>query len=264
MSAIPAVGTIIAVQISARGQAWSPLALTLAVTNACLAAGSMVINDWFDAESDRINKPDRPIPSGQISRAHALWFAIALFAASFVGSLLVSPLIGLYAGLVIVLSTAYSMILKRYLFVNNALVAAITCYPLFSAGLLTQNLDWLVIPIAATFIFIFGREILKDAEDIEGDRQYGVVSVANKWGMSAAVYSGVILLNLALVVAAGQYLRRINDAWFLIVLGPALLADLVVAYRLVRDMSKRNLLRSLDASAVALLWGSLAFVVGLR
>ena len=43
-----------------------------------LSAGN-VINDYFDYEIDKINKKNRPIPSGRIKRNSALYYSIALF-----------------------------------------------------------------------------------------------------------------------------------------------------------------------------------------
>ncbi|HLE27530.1 MAG TPA: geranylgeranylglycerol-phosphate geranylgeranyltransferase [Anaerolineales bacterium] len=264
MSAMPALATVIAVQIGSPGQALSWPALTLGAASACLSAGSMVINDWFDAEIDKINKPTRPIPSGQVSKTHALVFALALFAAGLASSLVVRYDLAVSAGIVILLSAAYSWFLKRFLLVGNVLVAAVSSYPLFAGGLLTHGLSKLVIPIAVTFIFIFGREILKDVEDTQGDARFGVMSIANRWGVGPAVYVGLALMSLALLVAIGQYLLKINDEWFLICLGLALVLDGWLAYRLLRDRSERNVAKSLDLSAIILLIGSFAFVTGLR
>jgi len=65
-----------------------------------LYLGGMVLNDVFDAKLDAIERPERPIPSGQISRQAAAIFGALLMlggvlAAAFVGmpSLLVSGLI---------------------------------------------------------------------------------------------------------------------------------------------------------------------------
>lgn len=264
MSALTGLGTIIAVRINSPEQALSFSALALAAASAFLSAGSMVINDWFDADIDRINKPDRPIPSGQISKTQALLFAMALFAAGVISSLLVNYKIALCAGLVVILSAAYSGFLKRYLLLGNLLVAAISCYPLFSGGLLTAGFSRLFIPITATFLFISGREMLKDAEDAQGDSRFGMVSLANTWGQSAAIYWGVALMSVALVVGIGQYLLHINNEWFLICIAPAFLLEFWLAYRLIRYRSERSLALGLDLSAIVMLWSSIVFVIGLR
>jgi 4-hydroxybenzoate polyprenyltransferase len=65
--------------------------LLLLLATACLYAGGIVFNDYFDRDIDAEERPERPIPSGKISGASAVTFGfvlfiIALMAASLVGS----------------------------------------------------------------------------------------------------------------------------------------------------------------------------------
>lgn len=57
------------------------------LASSLVTASSFAINDYFDVEIDRINKPEKPIPSGTISRKSTLYFGIALFLAGFLASL---------------------------------------------------------------------------------------------------------------------------------------------------------------------------------
>lgn len=50
----------------------------LALSSVCLYAGGVVLNDAADAELDRIERPERPIPRGLVSQAEAYLFAAAL------------------------------------------------------------------------------------------------------------------------------------------------------------------------------------------
>lgn len=56
---------------------WLPFALLL-LSSGCLYCGGMVWNDFFDFEQDRRERPDRPIPSGRVSRRAAAILGIAL------------------------------------------------------------------------------------------------------------------------------------------------------------------------------------------
>ena len=58
-----------------------PETLLLFFVVALITAAGNVINDFFDAEIDAINRPDRPIPSGAVSRSAARGFAVTLFLA---------------------------------------------------------------------------------------------------------------------------------------------------------------------------------------
>jgi 4-hydroxybenzoate polyprenyltransferase len=58
---------------------WLEFLPLLAASSAIYLAG-MVLNDWFDIEVDRVERPERPLPSGRIARGHALVVGIALLA----------------------------------------------------------------------------------------------------------------------------------------------------------------------------------------
>lgn len=59
---------------------WLPFLLLLPASG-CLYCGGMVWNDFFDVEQDRVERPDRPIPSGRVSRREAGLFGAGLLAA---------------------------------------------------------------------------------------------------------------------------------------------------------------------------------------
>jgi 4-hydroxybenzoate polyprenyltransferase len=59
---------------------WNNLILT-GGASVCLYAGGVVLNDVFDAKLDRIERPERPIPSGVIQKHTAAFFGAALLVA---------------------------------------------------------------------------------------------------------------------------------------------------------------------------------------
>jgi len=66
-----------------------PQVLALGIATACLYAGGVVLNDVFDAKLDAVERPERPIPSGLISKKEAATFGtvlllIGIIAAGFV------------------------------------------------------------------------------------------------------------------------------------------------------------------------------------
>src|SRR5438552_3330559 len=58
---------------------WPRLLSVLLVSSAIYLAG-MVLNDWFDLEVDRVERPSRPLPSGRIPAQHALVLGVVLLA----------------------------------------------------------------------------------------------------------------------------------------------------------------------------------------
>jgi 4-hydroxybenzoate polyprenyltransferase len=61
----------VAMGLAAAGAAWEPRFALLLSASALAYAGGMALNDACDAELDAVERPNRPIPSGRISRATA-------------------------------------------------------------------------------------------------------------------------------------------------------------------------------------------------
>lgn len=171
--------------------------LLLAATAVATAAGN-VINDWFDRDIDAINKPGRPLPSGTVTGREALGLYLLLLAGLAVCAALLPPAQGGWIAAWAVLLHWYSHRLKRYYLVGNLLVSTVAASGFvlgaFAAG------DWSAgaLPALFTFVFVLGRELVKDAEDVEGDRICGARTVPVVSGAGPAlVASGVIFTVLA-------------------------------------------------------------------
>ncbi len=164
---------------------------------ACLYAGGVVLNDYFDRDLDRIERPERPIPSGQIpaSRAAALGAAllgtgVALAAAVNAASLAVAAGI---AALVLLYDTWG----KHYLVIapmNMGLCRALNLLLGVSAapGALAANLPLAGIPLA----YIAAVTAVSRGEVHGGDRRIAA---------GALVSLGLALTGLAIVVVASRH-----------------------------------------------------------
>ncbi len=73
-ASLTVLGDALVGSLSARGTGGDgPVRLgALAVSSVCLYSAGMALNDWADADLDAIERPERPIPSGRITRARAL------------------------------------------------------------------------------------------------------------------------------------------------------------------------------------------------
>ncbi len=95
------------------GITWDALALVL--TTACLYAGGIVFNDVFDLELDKKERPERPLPSGQVSKIQAIRFGLVLFAIAIVAAWSVSIVSILICLGIIVCATTYDKYFKHTL-----------------------------------------------------------------------------------------------------------------------------------------------------
>ena len=215
--------------------------LLLAMLSAALinAAGN-AFNDLCDIDIDRVNRPDRPLPSQRITPRAAALYASVCTVAGLLMALAISPLHALLATAISALLVLYSAHLKNSVLWGNALVGAISAAA-FPYGALTSGLwghAW--IPAAFALLFHLGREIVKDIEDMAGDSLRGTRTLPLRYGLrtatraAAGVYSALITFTLV-PFAIGLY-------------GPiylvcALTVDLVVIhvlYQLCRSDSAPN------------------------
>ncbi len=190
-------------------------ALALAMASAAfIGAGANAINDVFDLEIDRVNRPDRPLPSGMVSvrAARAFWGL-----ASGVGVVLsafLSPLHIVIAVGSVALLYGYSARLKRTALLGNLAVAAVLGLAILYGGLAVaptgEPAAWSVPLLGAAFAFgsTLAREVAKDIEDAVGDATGGARTLPLVAGPRVAVWVaagaiGATLASFPLALGAG-------------------------------------------------------------
>src|SRR5438128_11523480 len=105
-----AVGVGVGGVVGVGSAAWGALALPLVMAAAAAAAftaGGNALNDIFDRETDRINHPDRPLASGQLTLGTARAFAASAFGIAAVLAARINPLALLIVGLDVTLTASY-------------------------------------------------------------------------------------------------------------------------------------------------------------
>ncbi len=153
----------------------APSVLLLVAVVALITAGGNVINDIYDLSIDRINRPDRPLPSGEISVSGARIYTVFLFLAGIAASVFTNVYCLAFAVANCLILIAYAVLLKKTPFFGNVAVAYLTA-SVFLFGGAFAGIDGLVqnIPVAGiTFLATIARELLKDAEDVDGDAAGG-------------------------------------------------------------------------------------------
>jgi len=162
-----------------------------------ITAGGNAINDVYDLEIDRINRPRRPLPSGRTSpRTAAILGAILLLIG--VG---ISTSLGrwgfLIALLVALLLVAYSARLKRTVLWGNLAVSLAAGLAFIYGGVAAGYPVPSLIPAGFACLFHLGREILKDAQDVAGDRAEGARTLAAVAGVREALsWAGLFFILL--------------------------------------------------------------------
>ncbi len=168
-----------------------------------ITAGGNTLNDFFDAGIDRINRPDRPIPSGDVSPWQAWNIAFALFAAGILLSIFTNLLCMAIAVFNSLLLTVYAYRLKRSVFIGNAAVSYLSgSIFLFGGAYLGVEGALRVVPIAViTFFAMISRELLKSAEDIEGDAAAGAATVPIRFGIRRTLLFSIVAAVCAITAS---------------------------------------------------------------
>jgi len=196
-----------------------------------IAAAGYIINDYFDTRTDRINKPERMVVGVTVNRRTAmtlhtifnlLGIAIGLYLSIYIGVFSMSFIFFLAAGLLWFYSTNY----KRQFLVGNLTVAFLTAMVplivvLYEIPMLNKAYGQIMLQYNSSFNYIFIwvagfsifafittliREIIKDAEDFEGDAAYGMHTLPIVAGtritkaVLAVLISGTIFLLVFILV----------------------------------------------------------------
>ena len=131
----------------------------LVLGSMAIYAGGIALNDVFDVEIDRVERPQRPIPSGRVPYRVALWLAISLLALGWISASLTSdPRSMVVATLLIAAVVAYDMVLRLTKLGPQAmglcralnLVLGMTCGPAFS------TVPYIEFYVAAYWAFVTG------------------------------------------------------------------------------------------------------------
>ena len=170
------------------------------ISGALTAAAGNVINDIFDLEIDKINRPERPLPKGKISKNEATVFYIFLNTLALIGSYIINLNAFLTVLFTVILLFVYSYKLKKIPLVGNFIVSFMTGLAFVYGGIAVQNYSLAIIPALFAILINFVREIVKDIEDIEGDSKSGITTFPFKYGIKSAKIL-VLFLSILLILA---------------------------------------------------------------
>ena len=170
--------------------------MAAAVAAAAVAAAGNGLNDVLDLPADRVNRPDRPLPSGRLSAGAALVLSAGLGAAFVVGLAPGAIAFAVAAGLAL-----YNWWWKRLGLPGNLLVSVLAAatFPFGAVAAGGGGRWW--IPAAFALVYHLGREILKGAEDVEGDRVHGARTLASRRGERMAQRVAAALLAVTALAA---------------------------------------------------------------
>jgi geranylgeranylglycerol-phosphate geranylgeranyltransferase len=260
----------------------SPLYLALIAVLLITGAGN-AINDYVDVEADRVNKPKRPVPSGRVPRKGALALSLLLFAlgialAGIPPMNMVTFAIAVFNSFLLVL---YSFYLQGKLLAGNLSISYLAGSTFLFGGASLGDMTLPLILGLLAGLATFSREIVKDVEDMEGDKLAMVKKLAKRagekirekigiskrgiwshYGTRAALSIAALSLILAIIISPVPYVLGLLGISYLIlvIITDAVFASCILGMARAKKRKDFSVISTRIKTGMNL--GFLAFVIG--
>lgn len=244
----------------------------LVLATVCIAAAGYAINDYFDTRPDRVNRPRKVVIDTQVSRQFAInlhtilniiGVGLGIYLSFYIKIPGLSVLFILTAGMLWFYSTNY----KKQFLIGNLIVSLLVgtvpvLVVLYEIPLLNREYSEIMLSADANFNYIFYwvagfgffafitnfiREVIKDAEDFEGDRAYGMNTFPIVTGMLFTKMIIVSLISVLItlvtfvlmryIIFSGDSFDYITTIYFSILIYIPLL---VIIFKILIAKSKRD------------------------
>ena len=163
-----------------------------------LVGGGNALNDYNDRESDKENHPNRPIPSGQNNAETALNYAQLLLGGGLIILIFTldnkMPFVIALLGMLTLV--AYENGLKAAGITGNIAVGFMSGAVFLYAGMAVNNPGPTIWMFGLAFLATISREIVKDIQDLEGDRDRR--TLPSRIGISYSLNIAILILLIAI------------------------------------------------------------------
>ena len=233
------------------------------------AAGN-VINDYFDYNIDLINKPERPIPSGRISLKAGRNYGYLLFLLGTICGFLISFLTSNWIPFAIVLIAdvvlyLYACKLKSTPLIGNLTVGFMTGFGFVFGGFAINNPTIILTSIYLgffAFVMTTARELIKDIEDMEGDKSEGAKTLPILYGEKRTAILAVILIIIDCALCPLLYYNHIFGFYYLIVIAIAVILFLYSAILIIRNQDRQTAGKASKYLKIGMLVAFVSFIFG--
>jgi 4-hydroxybenzoate polyprenyltransferase len=247
---------------------WGYVIACLAVFFSAIA--NFAMNDYVDIETDKKNqRSDRPLVQRQFRPRTALITASVSAFLALALSLFLNPVVMLLIFIGLPLSLVYNLGLKKYLFIKNAFIGLANVGVTLIGSLVSDNvLEPLTFYIAAIgFFFSLSYECMLDIADMEGDKQQGLDTLPNRFGVRNAVLFSLFFGFGAIIADPLPFFIEIDarlsgDYLFLLLILIPVVNRLFISRSLLKDQSVENIFRLKKRVFRNLLIGCLCYLVG--
>lgn len=236
-----------------------------AITAFTLTGAAMAVNDYYDFDIDKINEPNRPIPSGQVSLKTSLVTTAVLTLIGLSSAFFISLFCLLFATVAWIIMVTYTTIGKRAGFPGNLLVSACVAAPFLFGSIVATNTITINILLFASMAFLSntGREIAKGIVDIEGDSQHKIKTLAVVFGRKKAALAAVIFFISAVCLSTTPLILNIVSIWFIPFVLVTDVGLLWCSVSLLKNPERENSRKIKKTVLFLFIFGLLAFIFGM-
>lgn len=229
-----------------------------------ISGSALVLNDYFDLEVDKVNMPERPLPSGILSPSDALYLTGFAILAGLTASLLISITAFISCAIACVVGILYNWKFKEAGLVGNLMVSSCVAFTFLFGGMAVGD-PWNVIVwcfAAMAFLIDLGEEIAGDAMDMEGDKKRDSRSLAIRMGRNTALAISSTLFGLVIAISFLPVIFGWLGTSYLFMV--SIMNGLMIFFtvRLVRSRTSREGRSAMRGIYLGALVGMLAFLLG--
>jgi len=191
---------------------WRLFILVIASTFAI--ASGYIINNFYDAKKDIINRPKKSYLDRLVSQKTQLqvYFTLNFFSALL--GFIISWRAALFYSVYIFIIWFYSHKLKKMLFVGNITASLLAVLPFFGILMYFKNFYHVIFAHAIfLFLIILIREIVKDLENIEGDLSNNYQTIPVNYGENFA--KKIISFLLLMTILPVYFLINVYDVGYM-------------------------------------------------
>lgn len=229
-----------------------------------LSGTALVLNDYFDLEVDRINAPERPLPSGRVTPREAVLLSIlatilGLIAASAINlSALILSIVFWAIGVL------YNWKFKQTGLLGKLMVSVSVAVTFILGGIAVgqpwNKLVWTFSLLA--FLIDLSEEIAGDAMDMEGDKKRGSNSIAIMTGREFALRISGFLFALVILTSFMPYLFGWLGVGYLVMISVMDLAVIYFTIKLLKSQTSEEGRFYMRRIYLLASFGMLAFIFG--
>jgi len=253
---------IVAVLIAQENPTEISLVILASLPAALIAAAGNVINDVYDIETDRISHPERVLPLGTITKTEVKIEYLVLNALAGIISVNISITLFILVFVSALLLLVYSAYLKKIPLVGNITIAALTGLAFIYGGFAVGNPEAAIIPALFAFLINLIREVVKDVQDVEGDRKQNINTFPVKYEIEFAKKLAIIITIILIAFTFYPFIAKLYKIEYFIVVMVFVNPVLVLCIKSLMQKRESNIVLVSNLLKLNMITGLIAIYFG--